>query len=293
VSEVVEVGAVKHEVLAQEGTRLGLTCVRGRWIPVIELAGSFPDTPNLDPNADSTFLLVLGGVKGQLGLRVEDFGEVVEVQGGSLAREGGRERQVDVNGELIRFVDPATLLASRADLLSDKGDYMEEIKTAPKSTQVVTFFLSEEEFGIDVMKVFEVLKIPEPDFIEGVIGLRDSFVPVIDMRKRFNLPHSEGDGAGRVLVVQTGDSPVALVVDDVPGVVELPLDAISPAPEFFKGLAGRYLDGVAESGDRLIILLNLDEVLSSKERIALEKMAKTPRKKSAGRKSKKASGKKK
>ena len=186
-----------------------------------------------------------------------------------------------MNGELVRYLDPALLLGSEANLLGDEGGAMEEYQAAPASRQVVAFRVCNDEFAIDVMKVFEVLKstdvrsVPKaPDFVEGIVGVRDSVIPVIDMRKRFSLPERASGDAGRMLIVATEDSKVALVVDDVPGVVELPLDSISPAPDFFRGLAGRYLEGIAKDGERIMILLNLDEILSSKERIALEKMIK-------------------
>ncbi len=281
VAEVVEIGPITHQVLADQGGGPGLARVRGRWVPVLELAAALPGAATLAPAAGGSVMLLLGQGRSRLGLRVQELGEVVPAEAGRTPQGPGAEAILELNGELVRYVDPAVLLGSQANLLGDEGGAMEEHQAAPVSRQVVAFRVCDDEFAIDVMRVFEVLKVTDvrsvpnaPDFVEGIVGLRDEVVPVIDMRKRFSLPARESGQDGRLLIVATGDSRVALVVDDVPGVVELPLDAISDAPDFFKGLTGRYLEGIAQDGERLMILLNLDEILSSKEKIALEKLIK-------------------
>ncbi len=277
VTECVEVGRITETVPAADGGRLGLACVRDRWVPVVELVKAIPGAPQMDPDAENSVLLVLGRDRGRLALRVEAFDGVVGL-GGSVAFERRVDDLIELNGELVHYVDPATLLASGA-LLEGEGGSMEEMNTAAEPLQVVAFRVGGEEFGLDVMKVKQVSKVPElrivpktPEFVEGVVSIADSIVPVIDMRKRFSV--SEAPSSGHLLVVEAGDSRVGLVVDEVPGVTNIAVDAVSPAPDFFKGLAGRYLEGIAEDQGRLIILLNLEEVLDSKERIALKKMLK-------------------
>ena len=277
VSECVEVGRITESVPASGGGRLGLARVRDRWVPVLELVRAIPGAPQINPDADSTILLVLGRDRGRLALRVEAFDGVIDLCGG-VAYERRVDDPIELNGELVHYVDPAALLASAA-LLDGEGGSMDEKTTAAEPLQVVAFRVGGEEFGLDVMKVKRVLKVPElrvvpkaPEFVEGVVSIADSIVPVIDMRKRFSV--SESGGGGHLLVVEAGDSQVGLVVDEVPGVTNIAEEAVSPAPEFFKGLAGRYLEGIADDRGRLIILLNLEEILSSKERIALKKMLK-------------------
>ena len=277
VTECVEVGRITESVPTADGGRLGLACVRDRWLPVLELVKAIPGAPQMDPDADNTVLLVLGRDRGRLALRVEAFDGVMGLSG-SVAYERRVDDLIELNGELVHYVDPAALLASGA-LLESEGGSMEEKSTAAEPLQVVAFRVGGEEFGLEVMKVKRVLKVPElrivpkaPDFVEGVVSIADSIVPVIDMRKRFSV--SQAAGSGHLLVVEAGDSQVGLVVDEVPGVTNIAEDAVSPAPDFFKGLAGRYLEGIAEDQGRLIILLNIEEVLSSKERIALKKMLK-------------------
>ena len=277
VTECVEVGRITESVPAADGGRLGLACVRDRWVPVLELVKAIPGAPQMDPDAENSVLLVLGRDRGRLALRVEAFDGVMGVSG-SVSYERRVDDLIELNGELVHYIDPAALLASGA-LLDGEGGSMEEKSTAAEPLQVVAFRVGGEEFGLDVMKVKQVLKVPElrivpkaPEFVEGVVSIAESIVPVIDMRKRFSV--SEAAGGGHLLVVEVGDSRVGLVVDEVPGVTNIAEDAVSPAPDFFKGLAGRYLEGIAEDQGRLIILLNLEEVLDSKERIALKKMLK-------------------
>jgi purine-binding chemotaxis protein CheW len=280
VAECVEVGPFTRNVPTAEGDRLALANVRGRWLPVIELAHALDGVDRLDPDPQSSVLLVLGRDRGQLGLRVQGFDGVVALD--SDRGLGRRAREViEVDGEMVRLVNPDMLVASRAELLGEEGGHMEENHTTPDVLQVVTFGVGGEEFGIDVMKVQRVLRKPEirvvpktPEFVEGVVTVGDSIVPVIDMRKRFGVPQKQMKSGRTVLVAAAGSGQVAMVVDDVPGVAKVPENAVSPAPDFFKGLAGKYLEGIVEDQGRLIILLNLDEILSSKERIALRKIQK-------------------
>ena len=281
VREVVELGPLTHHLPGSDEDRLGLALVRGRWIPVLELARVVEGAQRLDPGAETIVLLVLGGDGRPLGLRVEAFGDVVQAGSGATRGPPQSEGLVELDGELFRYVDPQPLLGRRAEPGEGEGTIMSEDRMNPEPLRVVAFRLGGEEFGINILEVHEVLRVPEvrsvpkaPDFVEGVVRLRDALVPVIEMRKRFSLPERGRESDARLLVVSLSGGRAGLVVDEVPGVTPVPVDAVSPPPEFFKGLAGRYLQGIAQDGDRLIILLDVDEILSSKERIALEKMQK-------------------
>jgi purine-binding chemotaxis protein CheW len=278
VTEIVEAGPIEHRLPGDDGARVGLARVRDRWIPVVELAGAMSGVPSLDPNSGDALLLVLGRERSRLGLRVQGPGEVV--QGSATPTRSDRsEDLLELDGEMVRYVDPAALVASRAELLGEKGETMVDRDVAAEPLRGVRFQLGEEEFGVDVMKVFEVLPVPEvrpvpkaPEFVEGVVDIRDSIIPVIDMRKRFSLPERETGDPGRLLIVAIGEARAGLIVDTVPGVAPLAEDAVSPPPDFFRGLAGRYLEGLAKDDDRMIIMLNVGEILSSKEKIALKKV---------------------
>lgn len=278
VSEIVEAGPIEHRLPGDDGARVGLAHVGDRWIPVVDLAGAISGVPSLDPDSPDALLLVLGRERGRLGLRVQGPGEVVRASATPLPRDRS-EGLLELDGETVRYVDPAALVAFRPKLLGEKGEAMEDRQTAAEPQRMVRFQLGDEEFGVDVMNVLEVIPVPEvrpvpkaPEFVEGVVDVRDSIVPVIDMRKRFSLPERGTDDPSRLLIVAMDEGRAGLVVDVVPGVVSLPRDAVSPPPDFFRGVAGKYLEGLAKYDDRLIIMLNVGEILSSKERIALKKL---------------------
>lgn len=276
VSEIVEVGPISHRLPGKDGPGPGLAEVRGRWVPVLELADAVPDARPTPPEVEDSLLLLLGKGSARLGLRVEDVSDVAVVTR-RAASPRSESDLIELNGELVQLVDASALPC--ADLLTDEGDAMTDNPTTRERAQIVAFRLCDDEFGVDVMKTREVLKpagvrkVPEaPEFIEGMASIRESVVPVIDMRKRLSLPERSKGDPSRLLVVAIGESQVALEVDDVPGVIELSREAIRPAPELFRGLERRYLEGIVRDGERLMILLDLEEVLTSKERLALEKL---------------------
>jgi purine-binding chemotaxis protein CheW len=282
VAECVEADPVTHEVpgSGEGGRPLTLARVRGRWVPVLELADAVATAGRPEDTGAAPLLVVLGRDRDRLALRVERFEGLVEVDERARDRAASDEL-IEHRGELIRYIDPEALLGSRGSRIWEEegGGSMEDVRAETEPVQVVAFRVGGEEFGVDVMKVTRVLKVPKvrpvprsPEFVEGVVAVEGAVVPVIDMRERFSVPAAARASQGALLVVDLAGTQVGLVVDAVPGVVSLPPDAVSPAPEFFKGLAGRYLQGIAERGGRMIVLLDLDEVLTSKERIALNEM---------------------
>ncbi|MDT8317920.1 MAG: chemotaxis protein CheW [bacterium] len=140
----------------------------------------------------------------------------------------------------------------------------------------ITFGLGREKFGIAIDKVkeiiadYEIVPLPRtPDFIEGIISLRGDIIPVVEMRARFDMPPREDDEETRVIVLEMRDFAVGIQVDNVYEVLKLAEDAIEPPPRFMAGLKGDYIDGVAEAKGRLTIILNLDEIFSTTEKIAM------------------------
>ncbi len=143
--------------------------------------------------------------------------------------------------------------------------------------QLVSFNLGKEEFAVDILKIqeinrlVEITKVPRsPDFVEGVINLRGKVIPIIDLRKRFNLPASESTKQTRVVVVDIDNMVVGLVVDAVSEVLRLPASTVEPPPPIVAGIDSEYISGVGKLEDRLLILLELDKVLSKDEKKVLE-----------------------
>jgi len=144
----------------------------------------------------------------------------------------------------------------------------------------LVFRLGPEEFGIEIDRVVEIFKsqkiyeVPEmEDYIVGVINIRGSVVPLVDLRKRFGLKPSPK--RERTVLVRTSEEALGLVVDEVSEIVSFDEDGISKPPTIFKGLASEYLVGLGKKDGRVVILLNMDRVLSREARIKLDVTAKT------------------
>ncbi|MCL4462953.1 MAG: chemotaxis protein CheW [Firmicutes bacterium] len=143
--------------------------------------------------------------------------------------------------------------------------------------QLVAFFLQGEEFAVDIQRVREVLKLPpitplpqSLDFIEGVINLRGEVIPVIDLRKRFRLADAAKSEKARIIIVEIDEGMVGLIVDSVTEVLHLNPSAIEPPPRRLAGTRTEFISGVGKLGDRLIIILHLEKILSAEEQLEME-----------------------
>jgi purine-binding chemotaxis protein CheW len=150
-------------------------------------------------------------------------------------------------------------------------------QAAVPQVQLVTFKVGGEEFGLDVFAVHEILRwqgvtpVPRaPVFVEGVLDVRGSVVPVIDLRRRFEVRDFAYDDDTRIVLVEFGGERLGLVVDSVTEVLRAPETAISAPPAYIKGLAAEFVRGIVRLEARLVILIDLDRILSSAERIALD-----------------------
>jgi purine-binding chemotaxis protein CheW len=138
--------------------------------------------------------------------------------------------------------------------------------------QFVTFILMDEVYGINVMQVQEVLRITEiapvpgaPPYVLGIINLRGNVVTVIDTRTRFGLPTKEVDDASRIIVIESEKQVVGIMVDAVAEVVELRETDIDAAPNVGTEESSRYIQGVATQEDSLLILVDLNKLLTDEE----------------------------
>ena len=136
--------------------------------------------------------------------------------------------------------------------------------------QLVTFSIGEEEFGVDILKVQEIIrtmeitKVPRAqDFVEGVINLRGKVIPIIDLRRRFGLDSKAHDKHTRIIVIEINNMIVGFVVDSVSEVLRIPAGTVEPPPPVVAGVESEYINGVGKLHDRLLILLDLDKLLSS------------------------------
>ncbi|MDR2489553.1 MAG: chemotaxis protein CheW [Desulfovibrio sp.] len=135
--------------------------------------------------------------------------------------------------------------------------------------QLVTFSIGEEEFGVDILKVQEIIRTMEitrvpraQAFVEGVINLRGKVIPIIDLRRRFGLDSKAHDKHTRIIVIEINNMIVGFVVDSVSEVLRIPAGTVEPPPPVVAGLESEYISGVGKLHDRLLILLDLDKLLS-------------------------------
>ena len=149
-----------------------------------------------------------------------------------------------------------------------------------EADKLVMFRLGEDHFAADIHAVERVLRyaaptpVPHmPAYIEGVLDYQSRVVPIVNLRRRFELPDAERHAETRILVLNVDREWIGIVVDAVTEVAPFAAKDIAPPPPLFRGLAGEYLRGILRRGDRLVILLDVDKLLSSTERIALQQAA--------------------
>ncbi|MDE5831669.1 MAG: chemotaxis protein CheW [Desulfovibrio sp.] len=138
--------------------------------------------------------------------------------------------------------------------------------------QLVTFSIGEEEFGVNILKVqeinrtMEITKVPRaPAFVEGVINLRGKVIPIIDLRSRFGLSSKPEDKDTRIIVIEINSVIVGFVVDAVSEVLRIPASTVEPPPPVVAGVESDYISGVGKLKERLLIMLDLDKLLSTED----------------------------
>jgi purine-binding chemotaxis protein CheW len=136
----------------------------------------------------------------------------------------------------------------------------------------ILFELSGTTYGVRSRQVRQIEMIehitPVPDappFIEGVVFARGQVIPAVSLRARFGFERIGGDLRTRLIVVGAGSRTVGLIVDTAREFLSIPADTITPPPEEISGLSGRYLEGIASLGNRLVLILDIDEVLRMSE----------------------------
>jgi purine-binding chemotaxis protein CheW len=139
--------------------------------------------------------------------------------------------------------------------------------------QLVSFKIGDEEFGVDILKVqeinrmLEVTRVPNaPEFVDGVINLRGKVIPIIALRRRFGMERKESDKNTRIVVVELNGKIVGFVVDAVSEVLRIPRSVTEPPPPIVAGIDAEYITAVGKLEDRLLILLDLESVLTGAEK---------------------------
>jgi purine-binding chemotaxis protein CheW len=148
--------------------------------------------------------------------------------------------------------------------------------------QFISFSIGEEEYGLELLRVKEVIRVREitwlpkaPSFVKGIINLRGDVIPIIDLRDRFGLEAKESTAMTRVIVVEVEGRMIGMVVDSASQVVRIPADQIDPPPPMLGGFSQEFITGVGKLDDKLVILLNTDAILTMEEISALSTLDRT------------------
>lgn len=155
--------------------------------------------------------------------------------------------------------------------LNDDFDFEDDENEDTQEGKFLSFRIGNEVYGIEIRHVTEIVgiqkitEVPDmPVYVKGVINLRGSVIPVVDVRLRFNMLPRDYDDRTCVIVVSINESPIGLVVDAVREVISILPDQISPPPSVSKGEVTRYIQGIGRFDQDVIILLAMDELLYDK-----------------------------
>lgn len=158
-------------------------------------------------------------------------------------------------------------VAEKKDISSYEGKFL-------------TFALSNEEYGVEILKVREILGIMEitavpqtPDYMKGVINLRGKVIPIIDLRLKFSMPEVEHTKETCIIVAEVGTAQVGVIVDSVSEVTDIKGEDIEEAPNFGQELDTNFIMGLGKTKKKIIILLDIEKVLTTEEVKMAEQIA--------------------
>ena len=144
----------------------------------------------------------------------------------------------------------------------------------------LTFVLGNEEYGIEILKVREIIGIMEitpvpqtPDYMKGVINLRGKVIPIIDLRLKFAMPEVEHTKETCIIVAEVGTAQVGIIVDSVSEVTDIKGEDIEEAPSFGQGIDTNFIMGLGKTKKKIVILLDIERVLATEELKMAEQIA--------------------
>jgi purine-binding chemotaxis protein CheW len=150
-----------------------------------------------------------------------------------------------------------------------------QISFASDGSQFLTFTLGAEEYGVEILKVQEIkgysaiTPIPNtPSYVKGVMNLRGAIIPIVDLRAKLAMPEAAYNQFTVIIVVRVGPKTVGVVVDAVSDVLNIPAKDVQPTPDFGAQVDARFISGLAKTGDRLVVLLDIDKVLGGESALS-------------------------
>ncbi len=147
-----------------------------------------------------------------------------------------------------------------------------EVQLTGDEKQFVSFIIGEETYGVPVLRVQEIIGISEIThvpktlpFVKGVINLRGSVVPVIDMRKKFKMEKREYDATTVIVVVEINGRHIGMIVDSVSDVLNIPVKSIQDTPHFSAKIETDFIEAIGQTKDELVIILDVEKIITSDE----------------------------
>jgi purine-binding chemotaxis protein CheW len=310
VDEIVRVPEKISHVPHADGHVLGLINLRNRLLPLVSLRRIFRLAEvDLDENF-RVIVVRLAGSSGEherVGIVVDQVREVLRVsaatqdqmpsilargtaadQISAVCRLDGGKRLVCILSAAALFDHPALRQAielerSQGDdaAAGDAADAQTETDAMDETdeTQLVVYQLARQEYGVDIQSVQEIIRVPEslnrvpktPEFVEGMINLRGTVLPVVEMRLRFGIARLERNDRQRILVLNTGGVRTGFIVDQVAEVLRVPRAAVERAPKLSEE-QDRMIGEVAnlDDGKRMVLVLDAEALLDAHERAALD-----------------------
>lgn len=190
----------------------------------------------------------------------------------------------NINNETFR--SESTTGQDIDDFMMNEEDMLVSQLNMDVSNQYVVFSVGEEEYGIPILSVQEIISMPHltripgvPEFIPGIINLRGNIIPLYVLRSKFNLNIQDLNSNTIVIIVQTGDEKkrtVGFIVDSVSDVVSITKENLRDTPNFNCNVDVKYIEKIGQIGSRMIIIINLANFFSDKENAVLENAAGTP-----------------
>jgi len=286
-------------VPGMESYVIGIFSLREQVIPMISLHKKFGR--KAAPETEDTRVVIIEIENTLVGFVADKVSEVLSVSETSIEEppkvfaESGNEISAIIKAEqgerLVMILESSNLLRNKEiealkKLAKQEGGSLvmaDSSGSSAEEKQIVTFTIEDEEYGIFIEKVQEinrytnVTRVPKtPAFVEGIVNLRGEVIPLIDLRKRFELPVRDKDEFTRVIIANLSSIRVGFVVDFVDEVLRVSADSIDSVPAVLgAGVDSQFLEGVVNlSGEqRMILLLNVDELFSKAEKKKLEKIS--------------------
>ena len=158
----------------------------------------------------------------------------------------------------------------------DEAKTKKELSTA---NRYLTFFVDDEQYGLDISRIKEIIApmdithIPRtPEFVKGVINLRGSIIPVVDVRLKFDMEEREMDMNTAIIIYEVEKTSIGFIVDQVEDVLSIDKEHISDAPQFGSNIDTSFIESVAEVDDDVIMLLNLEQIFEAEELLDISRL---------------------